>query len=169
MIRRIVILAAMVLLCTATLWSFVRDGILYRPASVAGPGDAKARAAEAAAQDGKRAGWSDVIHEKNLFSPERTWKEPKPVVAALAPPPPPPPPPKPDVQLKGIVLDDFGEHVAYVAVNNARATPVRKGDTIEGLAVLNVSEREVVLKWLGETIPLRMDKIKTIQNPKAPR
>lgn len=163
MIRRAVVLTALSALFIWMLWGFYTDAIRYHPLDqYAQKIEMKTTAEEEMA---KAAGaWTAAIHEKNLFSPNRSYLEPQ-IQAAEAPPPPPPP----EVALKGIVLDRFGEFVAYVEINKAKAVPMRKGDTVEGLAVVSIAERELVLKWNAETIPLRMDKIRTIQNPKAGR
>ena len=107
-----------------------------------------------------------IIYEKNLFNTLRTYLEPKPVRAAA--PPPPPPPKKPDLALKGIVLDTFGDYVGYVEINQAKSTQVRKGDKVEDIEVSDITEKAVVLKWMNETITLTIEKVKTLSSkPRA--
>ena len=107
--------------------------------------------------------WDKSISEKNLFSPSRTYREPKPITArALVEPPR-----RPDLALKGIVLDTYGDFIAYLEINQARPVPLRKGDKVEDIEVTDISEKRVVLKWNGETITMSVERVRTISS--APR
>ena len=111
------------------------------------------------------AAWDKIIYEKNLFSAQRTYMEPKPVRIAA---PPPPPPKRPDLALKGIVLDTFGDYVAFIEINQAKSTQLRTGDKVEDIEVSAISEKSVVLKWMDETITLSIEKVKTLSGkPRA--
>jgi hypothetical protein len=46
---------------------------------------------------------------------------------------------------------------------------MRKGDKTENIELIDISGRKAVLKWNDETMNLTLDKIKTIENPKAAR
>ncbi|GAB4484861.1 MAG: hypothetical protein OHK006_09920 [Thermodesulfovibrionales bacterium] len=165
MIRKLAMVAAMALLFAYTAWNFY-DEVIRQPAGPGGPGERRAaegRTLKVRKSDGA---WSAAIHEKNLFSPDRTYVEPKPI-PIVVPKPVEPPPKRPEVVLKGIVLDTFGDYIGYIEIDQAKPTPVRKGDKVEEIEVLDVQEKKVVLQWKTEQMTLSMDKIKTIRNPKA--
>lgn len=164
MIRKIVILIIVGALFLFVGWQFTVKAVLYNPLSELLVKKAKIRESEPTKAI-YAAAWDKVIYEKNLFNTLRTYKEPKPVRPAV---PPPPPPKRPELALKGIILDTFGEYVAYVEINQAKSTQLRKGDKVEDIEVSDISEKSVVLKWLGETITLTIEKVKTLSSkPRA--
>jgi hypothetical protein len=110
-----------------------------------------------------KSAWSSEIVEKNLFNPGRTYTQPKPVVISV----PVEPPKRPELTLKGIVSDAFGEFVSYIEIDNAKAVSMRKGDKLEGIEVVDISSRKVVLQWNGEIINLSIEKVKTIDKPRT--
>lgn len=164
MIRKIIMLIIVAVLFFFMSWKFTVSAVLYNPLS-----DILVKKAKIRESDPTKAtyttAWDKIIYEKNLFNTLRTYMEPKPVRAAV---PPPPPPKKPDLALKGIILDTFGEYVAYVEINQARSTQLRKGDKVEDIEVSDITEKAVVLKWLNETITLTIEKVKTLSGkPRA--
>ncbi|MBI5632207.1 MAG: hypothetical protein HZA15_01855 [Nitrospirae bacterium] len=165
MIRKIIMLVVAAALFLFVSWQFIAGAVLYNPLSETLVKKAKIRESEPIKATYTVA-WDKIIYEKNLFNTLRTYMEPKPVRAAV---PPPPPPKKPDLVLKGIILDTFGDYVAYVEINQAKAT-LRKGDKIEDIEVSDISEKAVVLKWMSETITLTIEKVKTLSSkPRAGR
>lgn len=164
MIRKIVLLVVAAILFLAAGWKFTVSAVLYNPLSETLVKKAKIRESEPA-KAAYAAAWDSVIHDKNLFNILRTYKEPVPVRAAA---PPPPPPKKPDLALKGIILDTFGDYVAYVEINQGKSTQLRKGDKIEDIEVSDITEKAVMLKWMDETITLTIEKVKTLSGrPRA--
>lgn len=169
MIRRGCTVGVAVLLLLFTAWNFYFRGLRHDP--YAGLSDTKVKqkaqgpAGQASSPVMFVPGWTADIHEKNLFSPGRTYREPKPPAAANPVPVEPPKPP--EIVLKGVILDSFGEYVAYIEVDKARPVPMRKGDKTENIELIDISGRKAVLKWNNETMNLSLDKIKTIENPKA--
>ncbi len=164
MIRKIIMLIIVAALFFFMSWKFTVSAVLYNPLSDILVKKAKIRESEPTKAT-YTAAWDKIIYEKNLFNTLRTYMEPKPVRAAV---PPPPPPKKPDLALKGIILDTFGEYVAYVEINQARSTQLRKGDKVEDIEVSDITEKAVVLKWLNETITLTIEKVKTLSGkPRA--
>jgi hypothetical protein len=164
MIRKIVMLIIVVSLFLYMSWKFTVNAVLYSPLSDNLVKKAKIRESEPA-KGTYTAAWDKIIYEKNLFSTLRTYMEPKPVRVA---PPPPPPPKRPDLTLKGIILDTFGDYVAYIEINQAKSTQLRKGDKVEDIEVSDITEKAVVLKWLNETITLTIEKVKTLSGkPRA--
>lgn len=164
MIRKIVMLVIVAALFLFMSWKFTVSAVLYNPLSEIFVKKTKIRESEPVKATYTSA-WDKIIYEKNLFSTLRTYMEPKPVRIAA---PPPPPPKKPDLALRGIILDTFGDYVAFVEINQARSRQLRKGDKIEDIEVSDISEKEVVLKWLGETITLTIEKVKTLSGkPRA--
>lgn len=162
MIRKLIILGAAFLLLLYTLWNFYSEALSYNPMSAISVKQPKTKGTEEIVST-YSAAWSGEIHEKNLFSPNRTYIVPKPVsIVPVAPPPK-----RPELALKGIVSDTFGEYVSYIEIDRAKAVPMRKGDKLEDIEVVDISSRKVVLKWNGETINLSNEKIKTIDRPRT--
>lgn len=171
MIRRGCIAGISVLLLLFSVWSFYSRGLRHDPYAELSAAKVKqkpgAAAGQASAPVAFRPGWTADIHERNLFSPSRTYREPKPVAAG--PLIPVEPPKRPEILLKGVILDSFGEYVAYIEVDKGKPVPMRKGDKTENIELIDISGRKAVLKWNNETMNLSLDKIKTIDNPKAAR
>lgn len=158
MIRKIIMFVIVVSLFLFVSWKFTVNAVLYNPLSDVFVKKATIKESETA-KDTYSAAWDKIIYEKNLFNTLRTHIEPKPVRVAA---PPPPPPKKPDLTLKGIILDTFGDYVAYVEINNAKSIQLRKGDKVEDIEVSGITEKAVVLKWMDETITLTIEKVKTL-------
>ena len=164
MIRKVILLVIIGLVFFFAAWKFTVGAILYNPLSDLLVKKGKIKAAEQLKASYALA-WDAVIYEKNLFNTLRTYKEPKPVRAVV---PPPPPPKRPDLMLRGIILDTFGDYVAYVEINQAKSTQLRKGDKVEDIEVSDISDKAVVLKWMDETITLTIEKVKTLSGkPRA--
>ncbi len=161
MIRKLCMLSLMVVLFIYVSWDFYKEALSYNPMSGI---PEKARTVDknivSISPLEFKTGWSKDILGKNLFSPSRTYIEPKPISIPL------PPPKRPELVLKGIILNMFGDYVAYIEKDRAKAIPVRKGDSIEDVEVIDVTDRKAILKWNEETIELKMDKIKTISKPR---
>ena len=163
MIRKIVMLVIVAALFLFMSWKFTVSAVLYNPLSDIFVKKAKIKESEPA-KAAYTPAWDKIIYEKNLFNTLRTYMEPKPVRTV----PLPPPPKKPELTLKGIVLDTFGDYVAYVEINQAKSTQLRKGDKVEDIEVSDITEKSVVLKWLNETITLTIEKVKTLSGkPRA--
>lgn len=161
MIIRWVIL---VFLCLAVL---VLSVDMYKEAIIYNPLKSIEISGREAANNGKKAlqvfeaAWGKEIVENNLFSSTRSPVQPKPQLpqgkAAE-------PPKRPDMKLKGIILDQFGEYVAYIEKDKAKAVAARKGDRLDDVDVLDVQQKSVELRWNEENILLSLERIKTIKN-----
>jgi len=171
MIRRGFSAGVAVFLLLFAVWNFYARGLRHDPYAELSVGKVKQKAGGPAGQAAAPVlfvpGWTADIHEKNLFSPGRTYREPKPVAAM--PLVPVEPPKRPEIVLRGVILDSFGEYVAYIEVDKSKSVPMRKGDKTEGIELIDISGRKAVLKWNNEIMNLSLDKIKTIENPKAAR
>lgn len=165
MIRKLLILGTVFLLFLYTVWNFYSEALSYDPMSVISVKQPKIKEAKVIVS-GYSPAWSREILENNLFSPGRTYSEPKPVPVSV---PVAPPPRRPELALKGIVLDTFGEYVSYIEIDKAKAVPMRKGDKLEGIEVVDISSRKVVLQWNGEKIQMSIEKIRNIDNPRMIR
>ncbi|MHB8882002.1 MAG: hypothetical protein ACYC69_10905 [Thermodesulfovibrionales bacterium] len=163
MIRQVCIVCVAGLLFLAAAGNFYYKALRHDPLAEVSVKKAGLPEPEKALPAAYRPAWSPAIHEKNLFSPNRTYIEPKPVQPAQAVEPPK----MPELVLKGVVLDSFNEYVAYIEIGKAKALPMRKGDKTENLELIDISGRKAVLKWNDEMITLNLDKIKTIDNPKG--
>lgn len=162
MIMRRVIL---VFLCLAVLVLSVdmyKEAIIYNPLK-----DIEISGREAA-NNGKKAlpvfeaAWGKEIADNNLFSSTRSPVQPKPQLQGKAAEPPK----RPEMNLKGIILDQFGEYVAYIEKDKVKAVPVRKGDRFDDVEVVDVQQKSVELKWNEEKILLSLDRIRTIKRPR---
>ena len=165
MIRKLFFLGVACTLFLFTIWSFYNDALTYDP--LAGFSAKKTKPSGAVGpQNVYKPAAGKEMYEKNLFSPARALVIPKPVVPAsqMAVVEPPK---RPELALKGIVLDNFGDYVAILEIDKARAVQMRKGDKNDSIEVADIMARTVVLKWNDELINLSLDKIKTIDNPRA--
>lgn len=162
MIRKIFMLLVVISLFFYVAWTFYTDALLYNPLPESAVKQVKVKEAEIIKSKYSSA-WSEDIHEKNLLAPNRTYKPPKPVVIA----PPVEPPKRPNLVLKGIVLDTFGDYVAYIEINQAKAAALRKADKVEDIEVMDITEKKVVLQWNNEMIDLSIEKIKTLSKPRT--
>lgn len=163
MIRKAFFLTAASLLFLYLAWEFYNGAIRYDPLAGIPVKQGRAKGPAFLGTD-FTAAWSKEIHEKNLFSPLRGYVEPRPVPVVTAPPPPPPPP-RPELALRGVVRDGLGEYVGFIEINQSKAIPMRLGEKVEGIEVIDISERRVVVKWLAESITLSLRNVKTIDRP----
>ncbi len=108
-------------------------------------------------------GWSKDIVDSNLFSPARSYIQPKQSLLQIKQVEPPR---RPELNLKGIALDQSGEYIAYIEKDKAKAIPLRKGDKLDDVEVVEVRQKSVDLKWNEEAISLSLEKIKTIKRPR---
>ncbi len=162
MIRKLFILGAVLCMFFYTVWNFYSEALSYDPMSAVAVKQPKVMKAEEIVAAFSPA-WSREIQDKNLFSPARTYSEPKPLSASV----PIAPPRRPELALRGVVLNTFGEYVGFIEIDNAKAVPMRKGDKIADIAVIDISPRKVVLQWNNETINLSIEKIKTLNKPRS--
>lgn len=167
MIRKAFILSLLAAVFMYLTWNFYLTAIKYDPLGSVSQAQIKDKGFDSAEALKYAKAWTKEIYEKNLFSPSRSYMEPKPV--ALINTPFIPPPQRPNLVLKGIVLDTFGDFIGLIEINQSRAISMRKGDKIEDVELIDISSRQVVLKWETERIMLNMDKIKTINNPRVTR
>jgi hypothetical protein len=170
MIRQWFILSVLFLVTAGLLWNFVTEVLLYSPLE-------KIQATEKDPQEKAiteadfKAAWGPEIHSANLFSLRRGVPPKRPKVRVTKPPKPvTPPPPKavkptprrPVLKLNGIIVNQFGEYVAYIVRNSQAAVPLREGDVLDDIQVISINERAVKLMWLEEEIELSLSKIETL-------
>lgn len=164
MIRKVFMLIVVFILFLYIFWNFYSEAWKYDPLYESNIKKVKPKDTETVYVKYTPA-WSDDIHDNNLFSTFRSYVEPKPVSSV----PVPPPPKRPEMILKGIIIDTFGDYVAYLEIDKSKPISLRKGDKIEDIEIIDISERKVVLKWNAETINLSIEKIKTISSPRTMR
>ena len=162
MIRKNAILIIIFSVALLSVWKFYLNAIAYDPLDSGAVKHARLRETPLVKSLYAPA-WEKNIAEKNLFNPLRTFKEPKPVPAGASAAPPR----RPDLALKGIVLDTHGDFIAYLEINQAKPVPLHMGDKVEEIEVTDISEKRVVLKWNGEIITMSIEKVRTISS--APR
>ncbi len=161
MIRRTVMLVLITALFAYTCWNFYMKAVAYDPLAGDSAGGRTVRAQDKPLQQYQQA-WSAAIYEKNVFSPNRTYREPKSASGAGAEKPK-----QPDFALTGIIQDRFGEYVAFVVIDKAKPVAMHKGDKTGDIELVDVSKRRAVLKWYDELIDLSMERIKTIDAAKG--
>ncbi len=162
MIRKIVVLFAVFFLFLYAVWNYYTQALLPDPLARTRADRPRRQVHLPGAVTRYRPAWGKVISENNLVSPERTYRVRKAVAAVAAVPEK-----KPEFVLRGIVLDSYGDYVAYLEIDKSKPVAVRKGDKIENTEILDVSARQAVLKWNGENIDLSLERIKTIDSPKV--
>lgn len=67
---------------------------------------------------------------------------------------------RPSLKLVGVVLNQYGEFVALVSKNEEKAVPLRKGDFLDDVMVVEVGRMNAELLWNDETISLSIEKAK---------
>ncbi len=164
MIRKNFMLVLVILLFLYMVWNFYSEALKYDPLSEVSVRKYSPREADIILSSEYSKAWSKEIFEKNLFSPNRTYKNQKAIPDATKGPVEPPQK-RPEVGLEGIVLDIYGDYIAYVVIDDSKAIPMRKGDKVENFELFDISERKVMLKWKTEMIQINLDKIKTIKRP----
>lgn len=171
MIRKAFIIGILLALILYLLWGFVADALLYDPITEIQRTAESEKITETAPQGTFEHVWGREILRNNLFSEMRQGQKkkapPAPVQAAkiVQPQPEPviPPPPRPNVVLDGIIKDHDGVFTVLLSIDDEQATPMHKGDSVEGLHVKDIQERSVTLIWNeGDEFTLTMQTAKTI-------
>jgi hypothetical protein len=163
MSRRWVILGLLASVVVILLADFLREVLLYDPlGSLEQERKGQALQVEEMPR-GFSAGWSEEILRRNLFSRQRGY-EPPPEPPAEAEPAKPPPEPlaPPDLKLRGVVLD---RTEALVLLEDPKGVvhTLRVGDVLLGAQVLEIGEKEVLLRWQDEEIVLSMKKVRHLK------
>ncbi len=159
MIRKAFILGVLSITTLALLWDFVAEALLYNPFAQIG-GIERAVEAKVKSEDVFKPAWGTEILKRNLFSQERSpAPKPAPPAAGERAENAPEPPVRPDVSLTGIILNQFGEYVAYVRIGREEPVPLRYGDELDNIKVAEITERKATLTWNDETIILTMENI----------
>lgn len=163
MIRRVLIMGILSAVMLILMWNFYTAALVYDPlGEVERLEEATgAKVANAAVFAGPA--WGREIQEKDLFVETR---------GRYVPPPPPPPsvsaieaprPIRPSLALRGIIVNQMGEHVALIEKNGAKPVPLRAGDTLDDVHVVDIDDRTATLKWNEEDIVLSLVKIRTLK------
>jgi hypothetical protein len=158
MIRKWFIMGVLVLLCAFVFTEFLSHAVFYDPMEEV-KGVEKTKVEEVKPEEAFRKAWRSAIRRRNLFSPSRSAEEPRPVVETRPEPPkppPPPPPPQPRFTLNGIIVNQYGEYVAYVQKGNEQPMALREGDRLGDTRVVSITETAVELRWMNETITLTL-------------
>ncbi len=91
---------------------------------------------------------------KRLFIPERERKMPEEGLQVVAPSPPPIEK-VPEMVLKGILRHDDGSFTAFIEIDMV-VVPLRKGEGIDNISVLDITERRVSIKWKEQKLELSL-------------
>lgn len=165
MIRRWVIIGILFSLMLILLSNFYQEAVVYNPLDEVETKEKALKEGEKKALQAYELSWGKEIHEKNIFSSKRSAPEPLPLVVSpknantlsIAPTE------RPILNLRGIIRNEHGEYVALIEKGTEKAIPLRKGDRIGDVLVVEIKERTVDLKWNEENIRLSMEKVKTIK------
>jgi len=103
---------------------------------------------------------------KTFSRPDRSWTKAASASSSAASASPPR---RPELTLRGILRVPKGEYVAYMEIWKVTAIPIRKGDKFNDIEVVDISERKVVLQWMGEKIHMSIEHIKTVDSPTTVR
>ncbi len=167
MIRRWFILGILAVVMVSLLWNFYREAVVYHAMDAVEKTEKISKVSPEGIPSYKPS-WNKGIVNKNLFSKLRGYTHPpsaKPTESELPPVVLVPP----ELNLNGIILDQYGEYIAFIQKDGGSPKRVRKGDTFDGILVVDISVREVKLLWNDEELNLSMKKIKTIPNKTAPK
>jgi hypothetical protein len=149
------------------LWNFYREVVVYHAMDAVKKTEKPAKEATQPPEPYKPI-WDKKIVSKNLFSKLRGYTPPPPPPTEFAEPELPPIPlVPPELNLSGIILDQYGEYIAFIQKDGGSPKRVRKGDTFDGILVVDISVREVKLLWNDEELNLSMKKIKTVPKTKT--
>jgi type II secretory pathway component PulC len=153
MIRKLFIVGVLAAVTLCLLWKFTTQAVMYNPIhEIQRSADTTPVEKKIVSMEFAHA-WSTRILRNNLFTSKRygaiPQRKPPKIVKPVEPPPtpPPPPPPRPNVVLSGIIRNDTGEFVAILSINKQEGIFMRKGESVEGLTVIDIQERSVTLLW----------------------
>jgi hypothetical protein len=158
LILRGIIIAVLSLVFLISSIKFYKNVIKYKPVKIKYQLSEKKQIDETDFKI-KEIEWEKEITDKNLFSPDRSFKhraedkveKEEPLTTSITP----------DLTLKGIVLNQYNEYIAYIKKGNEKTMAVRAGDQIDNIKVLQIREREVVLEWEGQKMTLSLRSAKT--------
>lgn len=159
MVLRGIVIAAVSLIFLIFSIKFYKNVIKYKPVKVEYKLSEKKEVDKKRGLKLKEIVWDRVITEKNIFSPDRSFSprvEPKAEKGE-----PLTTPEIPDLTLKGIVLNQYNEYVAYIKKDNEKTMAIRAEEQIGDIKVLQVREREVLLEWRGQKMTLSLRSAKT--------
>lgn len=163
MIKRWIILGGLGVIVAVLLSDFVGDVVLYNPLRDIGEKAERVLGEETGELRGYASAYDDVILKKNLFQSSRSDSPQVQRKQVMADEPSDLPPTRPELKLKGIITDSFGDFVAYVEKDGAKAIAVRTGDIFGDVEVLDIAERTILFVWMEEKIELSMKKVKIIR------
>jgi hypothetical protein len=150
------------------LWNFYREVVVYHAMDAV----VKTQKAPQKTLEGLpkyERTWDTNIMDNNLFSKSRGYT---PLAGDMpdkaAAPFPEVELEKPDLNLNGIILNQYGEFIALIQTGGQPPKRVRKGDMFDGILVVDISPREVQLLWNDEEMTLSMKKIKPMPKKKSP-
>jgi len=165
MIKRWFILGILAAVMVSLLWNFYREVVVYHSMDAVKKTEKAAKETKQPPEPYKPA-WDKKIVSKNLFSKFRGYTPPPPSEFA-EPELPPIPLVPPELNLSGIILNQYGEYSAFIQKGGGSPKRVRKGDTFDDILVVDITVREVKLLWNDEELNLRMKKIKAVPKTKT--
>ena len=168
MIRRWFILGILAVVMVSLLWNFYREVVVYHAMDAVQKTREISKVPQTSIPLYKPA-WNKKIVSKNLFSKLRGYTPPPPPPSAKPAEPELPPVVlvPPELNLSGIILDQYGEYIAFIQKDGGSPKRVRKGDSFDGILVVDIAVREVKLLWNDEELNLSMKKIRTVPKTKT--
>jgi|GEM_PF-2906098 hypothetical protein len=104
--------------------------------------------------------WAEEVIDKNLFIPSRGYVEKEPVAI---PQPEPEEPEMPEIILKGIVYDQYGQYIAILQIGNEKPVKLTEGDSLGELNVKRIDDHSVTLLWGDRVLELTFKQVTPVK------
>lgn len=165
MIRQWFVIGVMLVITTGAFVNFANKALLYNPLARIEQTE-MASNDKAITQQEYKAAWGLEILQNNLFSKARGGSIETPVTPNTDAPDRQDMQEqldeKPQLSLSGIIVNQYGEFVAYIKKQNDAAVPYMIGDVIDEVIIENINDRSVQFIWYGEKFELSLSKIETL-------
>lgn len=141
-----------VILFAISLWRFIDSAIYYEPSWSYETG----KSVEGDQMNDKKD--SDNIRNlsdddmRKIFVSRRYTEMPEHDLQVIAPPPPER---IPEMVLKGIIKHDDGTYTAFIEIDKV-VIPLRKGEGIDNISVIDITERRISIKWKDQQLQLSL-------------
>jgi len=161
MTRQKAIIWSLMGLIILLLWDFGNRALFYHPLAASVESARPATPEKEEKKPDLKTAWGVEIERKNLFSESRAVRispadkvnsTPAQDAAANMPQVEV----RPNITLSGIIVNQFGEYVAYLKFGALEPVGIRKGETVEGVKVRSIDNRKVSLDWRGSEFELTL-------------
>jgi type II secretory pathway component PulC len=105
--------------------------------------------------------WAEEVINKNLFVPSRRYTKEE--LVTTEPQPAPEEPEMPQVTLKGIIYNQYGQYIAILQIDSEKPVRLGEGDSIRGLKVERIDDHSVSLLWGDRVLELTFRKVTPVK------